>query len=104
MGKVAGQFADHVILTSDNPRTEDPRAIINDILAGLEGSGNKNVTIIPDRKEAIRFAIGQLGTGDTLLLAGKGHENYQQIGSEKFHFDEREILAEFLAGSYETNS
>lgn len=103
MGKVAGQFADHVILTSDNPRTEDPRAIINDILVGLEDSGNKNVTIIPDRKEAIRFAIRQLGTGDTLLLAGKGHENYQQIGSEKFHFDEREILAEFLAGSYETN-
>ena len=104
MGEVAGQFADMIILTSDNPRSEDPRMIIEDILAGLKTTGNQNVQIILDRREAIEFALKDRHAEDTLLLAGKGHENYQMIGSEKFHFDEREILAECLAGSYETNS
>jgi UDP-N-acetylmuramoyl-L-alanyl-D-glutamate--2,6-diaminopimelate ligase len=104
MGQVAGQLADSIILTSDNPRSEDPRDIINDILVGIRNSGNPNVKIILDRKEAIKFALTDRIAGDTLLLAGKGHENYQMIGSEKFHFDEREIIAQCLAGSYETNS
>ena len=104
MGEVAGQLADIVILTSDNPRSEDPNAIIDDILIGIHRSRNRNVHVILDRKEAIQFAVRNMGHGDTLLLAGKGHENYQIIGSEKFHFDEREILAESLAGSYEVNS
>ena len=104
MGAVAGQLADAVILTSDNPRSEDPNRIIEDILEGVKRSGNKNVEIILDRREAIQHAIKNLNAGDTLLLAGKGHENYQIIGAEKFHFDEREILAESLTGSYEINS
>ena len=103
MGEVAGQLADTIILTSDNPRTEDPKDITEDILIGVNASGNKNVHIILDRKEAIEFALRNLNAGDTLLLAGKGHENYQIVGSEKFHFDEREILANSLAGSYEAD-
>jgi len=103
MGEVAGQLADTIILTSDNPRSEDPKDIIEDILIGVHASGNKNVNIMLDRTEAIEFALRNLNPGDTLLLAGKGHENYQMIGSEKFHFDEREILANSLAGSYEAN-
>jgi UDP-N-acetylmuramoyl-L-alanyl-D-glutamate--2,6-diaminopimelate ligase len=103
MGKVAGRLADQVILTSDNPRTEDPNAIIEDILVGIRDTRNQNLRIILDRKEAIQYAVKGLREGDTLVLAGKGHENYQIIGSEKFHFDEREILKECLAGSYETN-
>lgn len=103
MGEVAGQLADTIILTSDNPRTEDPKDITENILIGVHASGNKNVHIILDRKEAIEFALRSLSAGDTLLLAGKGHENYQMIGTEKFHFDEREILAKSLAGSYEAN-
>jgi UDP-N-acetylmuramoyl-L-alanyl-D-glutamate--2,6-diaminopimelate ligase len=103
MGEVTGQLADTIILTSDNPRTEDPKDITEDILIGVHASGNKNVHIILDRKEAIEFALRNLSAGDTLLLAGKGHENYQIVGSEKFHFDEREILANLLAGSYEAD-
>jgi UDP-N-acetylmuramoyl-L-alanyl-D-glutamate--2,6-diaminopimelate ligase len=103
MGEVAGQLADTIILTTDNPRTEDPKNITEDILIGVHASGNKNVHIILDRKEAIEFALRNLNAGDTLLLAGKGHENYQTIGTEKLHFDEREILANSLAGSYEAN-
>jgi UDP-N-acetylmuramoyl-L-alanyl-D-glutamate--2,6-diaminopimelate ligase len=104
MGQVAGELADRIILTTDNPRSEDPRVIIEDILIGIRNSGNQNVKIILDRKEAIELALKNRVAGDTVLLAGKGHENYQLIGSEKYHFDEREILAQCLAGSYETNS
>ena len=104
MGEVAGKFADAIILTSDNPRSEDPHAIIQDIMVGINNTGNKNVRIIIDRKEAIHSALQDLAAGDTLILAGKGHENYQQVGPEKFHFDEREILSESLAGSYEINN
>lgn len=104
MGEVAGQLADSVILTSDNPRTEDPNNIIADILVGVNSTGNRNVRVILDRKEAILSALKDLAAGDTLVLAGKGHERYQIIGSKKLHFDEREILAEALAGSYETHN
>jgi UDP-N-acetylmuramoyl-L-alanyl-D-glutamate--2,6-diaminopimelate ligase len=103
MGEIAGRLADVVVLTSDNPRTEDPEQIFGDVLSGLSRSNNPNIHVIVDRKEAIRFALNQLVAGDTLLLAGKGHENYQIIGEEKFHFDEREVLAKYLAGSYETS-
>jgi UDP-N-acetylmuramoyl-L-alanyl-D-glutamate--2,6-diaminopimelate ligase len=96
MGRAAGELADEVILTSDNPRSEDPAKIIKDIKTGVEKSGNPNLHIVVDRKEAIAHAIKMAQPGDTLLLAGKGHENYQIIGDEKQHFDEREILAELL--------
>jgi UDP-N-acetylmuramoyl-L-alanyl-D-glutamate--2,6-diaminopimelate ligase len=96
MGKAAGELADIVILTSDNPRSEDPQVILNDIRGGVEESGNRNYKIFMDRKDAIAEAIRMAKSGDTLVLAGKGHENYQIIGSEKLHFDEREILAELI--------
>jgi UDP-N-acetylmuramoyl-L-alanyl-D-glutamate--2,6-diaminopimelate ligase len=104
MGEIAGRLADWVIVTSDNPRNEDPERIAEDVLVGVARSDNRNVKIIIDRKEAIRFALGKMERGDALVLAGKGHEDYQVVGNEKLHFDEREILAECLAGSYEANS
>jgi UDP-N-acetylmuramoyl-L-alanyl-D-glutamate--2,6-diaminopimelate ligase len=103
MGEIAGNLADMVVLTMDNPRNEDPGKIIEDILTGVTQSGNQNVHTIPDRKDAIQFALKRMQPGDTLVLAGKGHEDYQIIGNEKFHFDEREILADYLAGSYENH-
>ncbi len=97
MARVVGSLADYVIVTSDNPRTEDPEAIIAEILPGFEGLDTPYV-VIPDRREAIRWGIGHAQSGDTLVLAGKGHETYQIVGKTKYHMDEREIVAEALAG------
>ena len=96
MGRAAGELADEVILTSDNPRSENPATILQQIKTGVEKSGNSNLHLIPDRKEAIEFALKLAAPTDTLLLAGKGHETYQVIGKEKQHFDEREILKDEL--------
>jgi UDP-N-acetylmuramoyl-L-alanyl-D-glutamate--2,6-diaminopimelate ligase len=96
MGRVAAELADEIILTSDNPRNEDPDQIIRDVMAGIPDA--RKIRIIPDREEAIGKAIEVASTGDALVLAGKGHENYQIIGTEKLHFDEREILAKLLTG------
>ena len=95
MGKVAAENADLIIVTSDNPRTEEPMDIINEILPGLENS-QKPCKMICDRPEAIRWAIDNARHGDVILLAGKGHEDYQIIGHEKHHMDEREIVRDFL--------
>ncbi|HOD15447.1 MAG TPA: UDP-N-acetylmuramoyl-L-alanyl-D-glutamate--2,6-diaminopimelate ligase [Spirochaetota bacterium] len=95
MGKVAEENSDLAIVTSDNPRTEDPDLIIRDIVAGLEG---KNHEIIPDREEAIGRAVAMAGEGDIVVIAGKGHEDYQIIGTEKIHFDDKEVAARRLAG------
>ena len=95
MGRVVASLADYVIITSDNPRTEDPEAIIADILPGLEGLDTPCV-VIPDRREAIFHGIANARSGDTLVLTGKGHETYQIIGKEKHHMDEREIVADAL--------
>ena len=95
MGKIAAELSDFVIVTSDNPRTEVPSAIINDILAGLEGTETP-YTVIENRKEAIGWAVHNAQSRDIIILAGKGHETYQIIGKEKSHFDEREIVAELL--------
>lgn len=97
MGRAAGELADEVILTSDNPRFEDPEDILKEIIPGVEQSGNKNLHVFVDREEAIRYAVQTARAGDALVLAGKGHENYQIIGDEKHHFDEREILQRLLA-------
>ena len=95
MGRIAQQNADLVIVTSDNPRTEDPMDIIDDILKGMhEDLGN--VEVIPDRPKAIEWAIENHQEGDVIVLAGKGHEDYQIIGTTKIHMDEREIVAEIL--------
>ena len=95
MAEAAAKYADFVIVTSDNPRTEDPDAIISEILPGLRGWDTPHVTIA-DRRKAIYWAVQNAEPGDTILLAGKGHEDYQIIGHEKRHFDEREVVAEAL--------
>ena len=95
MGRVAAENADLVVVTSDNPRTEEPMDIINEILPGLENS-KKPYKMICDRPEAICWAIDNARSGDVILLAGKGHEDYQIIGHEKHHMDEREIVRDFL--------
>lgn len=95
MGEIALRFSDWVIVTSDNPRTEDPLAIIREIEAGMK-EGKDRYTVIPDRREAIRAGVAELQTGDIFLLAGKGHETYQIIGRTKTPFDDRQITHEFL--------
>lgn len=95
MGRIAAENADFVIVTSDNPRTEEPLAIIDEIVPGVKACGAKHI-VIPDRIEAIGWAIDNACSGDVILLAGKGHEDYQIIGREKIHMDEREIVADFL--------
>ncbi len=95
MARAAAKYSDYLIVTSDNPRTEDPAAIIREIVVGLEGS-TVPYTVIENRKEAIGYAIRTAQKDDLILLAGKGHEDYQIIGKTKYHFDEKEIVKEFL--------
>ena len=95
MGRIAAENADFVVVTSDNPRTENPEAIIADIVAGMEGSGTPR-EVITGRPEAIEWAIEHHQPGDVIVLAGKGHEDYQIVGHEKHHMDEREIVADIL--------
>ena len=95
MGRIGTELSDFAIITSDNPRTEDPEAIIGEICAGVTASGEK-YTVIPDRVEAIGYAIAQHRPGDVIVLAGKGHETYQEINHVKHHMDEREIVADYL--------
>lgn len=95
MGKIAGELSDIAVVTSDNPRTENPILIINDILCGMERSGAK-LAVIENRRQAIEFALSKAKKNDIVLLAGKGHETYQIIGTKKVHFDEREIVRDFL--------
>ena len=95
MGKVSGTLADLSIVTSDNPRFENPDDIINDILTTLKKTKGKYITI-PDRKEAIKYAIDNSEEGDIILLLGKGHEDYQEIEGVKHHFDDRETVEEIL--------
>ena len=93
MGDIGTKLSDIAVITSDNPRTEDPKKIIDDILKGANG---KNYKVIPDRREAIGYAISIAKKDDVVLLLGKGQETYQILGTEKIHFDEREIVKEFL--------
>lgn len=96
MGKIAGELSDFSIVTSDNPRTEDPDAIIRDILAGMTEFQGK-YAVVTDRKEAIRYALEIGKPDDVVILAGKGHETYQIVGKEKHDFDERVILRELAS-------
>ncbi len=95
MGKIASELADNIIITSDNPRTEEPNKIIMDILAGVLPE-KATQTVIPDRREAIAFALESAKKGDVILLAGKGHETYQILKNMTIHFDEREVIKEIL--------
>ena len=96
MAKIACQFSDEVIFTSDNPRSEDPNSIIDEMQKGVEPIDYKKTVSIPSRKEAIKMAVSIAHAGDILLIAGKGHENYQIIGDETVPFDDMEILNETL--------
>ena len=96
MAQEAVRQSDKVIITSDNPRFEDPQAIINDMLAGLNAQQMKKVISIADRKEAIRTACMMAQKGDVVLVAGKGHENYQEIKGVKHHFDDHEVLRDIF--------
>ncbi|MBX7257457.1 MAG: UDP-N-acetylmuramoyl-L-alanyl-D-glutamate--2,6-diaminopimelate ligase [Candidatus Hydrogenedentes bacterium] len=99
MGKVAGTLADFLIVTSDNPRSEDPERILLDIEVGVQNSGLKkydDYLMVVERAEAIRTAIGMAKAGDLVMIAGKGHEDYQIIGKERRHFDDREIARDIL--------
>lgn len=95
MGRIGVSLSDFAIVTSDNPRTERPEAIINDIVEGLQGENERFIRIV-SRPEAIAYAIENHLPGDTILLAGKGHETYQEINGVKLHMDEREIVAGIL--------
>jgi UDP-N-acetylmuramoyl-L-alanyl-D-glutamate--2,6-diaminopimelate ligase len=116
MGEIAARLSDIVILTSDNPRTEDPLSIVREIEAGVLSSGKIKIAgsksdarvsefdvengycMEVDRRAAIRMALRSARPGDLILIAGKGHEDYQILGHEKIHFDDREVAREELTG------
>ncbi|MFH0919922.1 MAG: UDP-N-acetylmuramoyl-L-alanyl-D-glutamate--2,6-diaminopimelate ligase [Fibrobacterota bacterium] len=100
MGAIAERLADHSFVTSDNPRTEAPEAILREIVSGLKDASKREV--IADRRAAIRTAVQQAREGDTIVIAGKGHEDYQIIGTIKHHFDDREVAREALKEKYGT--
>jgi UDP-N-acetylmuramoyl-L-alanyl-D-glutamate--2,6-diaminopimelate ligase len=101
MARASAGLADFTVVTSDNPRTEDPLRIIEEIEAGMRDAGKRrdeDYLVIPDRTSAIRRAIEMARPGDLVLIAGKGHEDYQIIGTEKIHFDDREVARNILEG------
>ncbi|MGI6128647.1 MAG: UDP-N-acetylmuramoyl-L-alanyl-D-glutamate--2,6-diaminopimelate ligase [bacterium] len=98
MGRMGVEYADKVFITSDNPRTEDPKAIISEIETGAKeaGSAHGSYSLIPDRRQAIYAALKEGKRGDVVLIAGKGHETYQILGQETIHFDDREVVRDFF--------
>ena len=97
MGDVSSHLSDLTVVTSDNPRFEEPMDIIKDIITGVKRGTGKYVTI-PDRKEAIKYCIDNAEEGDVIILAGKGHEDYQEIKGIKYPMDERVLIQEILEG------
>ena len=96
MAKVAEELADFVIVTSDNPRTENPEQIINEIVAGFENPSSETIKIEPGRSKAIELAVQTAIRDDIVLIAGKGHETYQIIGKQKHSFSDKQIAHKFL--------
>jgi UDP-N-acetylmuramyl-tripeptide synthetase len=96
MGRVAARLADRLVVTSDNPRSEDPRAIIDEIMAGVQGNSGAVLTD-PDRRSAIQRAVAEARRGDVVLIAGKGHEAYQEIGASRQPFSDAAVAREALA-------
>ena len=96
MGGVVERFADVAYVTTDNPRTEDPQQIIDEILPGFGRSPTCRVSVQIDRRRAIEAAIADSGPGDTVLIAGKGHENYQLVGRDVLDFDDLQVARSFL--------
>jgi len=96
MGKIASDLSNKVIFTSDNPRFEEPASILEDIEAGVEPQNKMKTVVVEDRKQAIKLACQQATAGDIILIAGKGHETYQEIKGVRSHFNDLEIVKEFL--------
>jgi len=96
MARVAEELADEVVITSDNPRSEEPEAIIEEVRAGLSAGGRLRATVEPDRRKAIELAVRLAGPGDVVLIAGKGHETVQILGDRRIHFDDVEVAAEAI--------
>jgi len=101
MGRVAATLADRVVVTSDNPRTEPPDRIIDEILQGIPAGQRRHVHVEPDRAKAIRLAVDGAEPGDILLIAGKGHETYQIVGAQRRPFDDRQVAAEAMRSRFE---
>jgi UDP-N-acetylmuramoyl-L-alanyl-D-glutamate--2,6-diaminopimelate ligase len=101
MGRIVAELADVAVVTSDNPRSEEPSAIIAEILAGIEAAPERcgEVVVEPDRRAALTRAIQMAQPGDLVLIAGKGHENYQIFADRTIHFDDREVAREVLSGA-----
>ena len=97
MGKIVGDLADIAVVTSDNPRSEDPELIVKDVLEGMKSCKAQIKTLV-NRTEAIKYAMSIAKAGDVVLLAGKGHETYQILNTGKIHYDEREVVADILKG------
>ena len=97
MGEISSKYADLTVVTSDNPRDEEPQDILDDIVVGVKKGPGKYVTII-DRKEAIKYCMDNAEDGDVIVLAGKGHEDYQEIKGKKYKMDERDLIRDILAG------
>ena len=95
MGRIAGQYADFIIVTSDNPRSEDPSLIVDEVAEGVQ-STNKAIKIV-DREQAISQALSMANDDDIILIAGKGHEAYQQIGNQRFVFSDQDVVRKLLA-------
>ncbi len=102
MGRVASRYGDLSIITNDNPRTESPEQIVEEILAGIPDERRPTVTVELDRRRAIRAGLAQTGPEDLLVIAGKGHEDYQILGTSRIHFDDREVVAAELTALGET--
>jgi UDP-N-acetylmuramoyl-L-alanyl-D-glutamate--2,6-diaminopimelate ligase len=100
MAQAAESCADMIVVTSDNPRTENPQRIIGEIVAGF--SRTHALAIEPDRRKAIEFVLSRAQPGDCVLLAGKGHESYQIVGSERIPFDDRQVAAQYLSRQNES--
>jgi UDP-N-acetylmuramoyl-L-alanyl-D-glutamate--2,6-diaminopimelate ligase len=96
MGDIASDIADFTVVTSDNPRSENPDTIIQEILEGIQNNNMASVRVNPDRREAIREAINMASSGDIVVIAGKGHEDYQILADRTIHFDDREVAREIL--------
>ncbi|MGI6126682.1 MAG: UDP-N-acetylmuramoyl-L-alanyl-D-glutamate--2,6-diaminopimelate ligase [Planifilum sp.] len=96
MARIAAEHSDVVVFTSDNPRSEDPEAIIADMMEGLDDQDRERAVTVVDRREAIRYAVDQAGPGDVVLIAGKGHETYQEIKGVRYDFDDREVARQAL--------
>jgi UDP-N-acetylmuramoyl-L-alanyl-D-glutamate--2,6-diaminopimelate ligase len=98
MGKIAAELADRVFITTDDPHSEDPQVIIQDILKGITNYALR-ITNETDRRKAIEMALGQAQKGDLVLIAGRGHEKYQDFNGKKVELDDREVVREILSGS-----